>query len=53
MYISSLSQKALGKENGTVDYSSRFFHVLPLPPWLLLLLLLPTGTIILVPPTSL
>lgn len=23
MYISSLSQKALGKENGTVDYSSR------------------------------
>lgn len=52
MYISSLSQKALGKENGTVDYSSRFFHVLPLPPWLLLLLL-PTGTIILVLPTSL
>lgn len=34
MYISSLPQKALGKENGTVDYSSRSrtFHVLPLPP---------------------
>lgn len=34
MYISSLPQKALGKENGTVDYSSRSrtFHVFPLPP---------------------